>query len=164
MNARLAPAVAYRPMRTNDLDAVMAVEQACYEFPWTRGNFLDSLAAGYETDLALDETGAVVGYRLAMVGVDEMHLLNLTVRLDCQGRGLARALLQRLIDDCRRLSLATLWLEVRPSDVRARALYQRRGFREVGLRRGYYPAADGRREDAIVMQLPVPSSAVHGLD
>lgn len=167
MSARLAPApaVAYRPMRPSDLDAVMAAEVLCYPHPWTRGNFVDSLASGYEAEVALADDGTLVGYRVAMVGVDEMHLLNLTVHPDWQGHGHARALLQRLEDDCRRLTLSTLWLEVRPSNPRARDLYARWGFREVGLRRGYYPAAHGRREDAIVMSRQVPGVAADdGLD
>lgn len=152
-----------RAMQAGDVDAVMAVECLAYEFPWTSGNFLDSLSAGYEAELALDARGAVAAYRIAMVGVDEMHLLNLTVRPDLQGQGLARQMLGRLEDDCRRLALSTLWLEVRPSNARARSLYERWGFREVGLRRGYYPAALGRREDAIVMRRSVPEAA-DGLD
>ncbi|MCP5270651.1 MAG: ribosomal protein S18-alanine N-acetyltransferase [Burkholderiaceae bacterium] len=150
-------------MQARDVDAVMAVERLAYDFPWTAGNFLDSLSAGYEAELALDARGDVAAYRIAMVGVDEMHLLNLTVRPDLQGQGLARQMLGRLEDDCRRLALSTLWLEVRPSNARARMLYQRWGFREVGLRRGYYPAAQGRREDAIVMRRTVPEAA-DGLD
>jgi ribosomal-protein-alanine N-acetyltransferase len=149
------PHLHFRPMQAADVDAVMVVERQCYPFPWTPGNFVDSLASGYETELALEPGGALAGYRVAMVGVDEMHLLNLGVRPDLQGRGLARRLLQRLADDCRRLALPTLWLEVRPSNERALMLYRRWGFREVGLRRGYYPAAQGRREDAIVMRRAV---------
>jgi ribosomal-protein-alanine N-acetyltransferase len=165
MNALPAPTLHFRPMQVSDLDAVMPVEQACYEHPWTRGNFIDSLSAGYEAELALDPAGQVVAYRVAMVGVDEMHLLNLTVRADRQGRGHAREMLQRLVDDGRRLALATLWLEVRPSNARARTLYSRWGFREVGLRRGYYPALDGRREDALVMSLVLsPTEEPDGLD
>lgn len=165
MNALPAPTLHFRPMQVSDLDAVMPVERACYEHPWTRGNFIDSLSAGYEAELALDPAGQVVAYRVAMVGVDEMHLLNLTVRADRQGRGHAREMLQRLVDHGRRLALATLWLEVRPSNARARTLYSRWGFREVGLRRGYYPALDGRREDALVMSLALSPTEEHdGLD
>jgi ribosomal-protein-alanine N-acetyltransferase len=165
MSALSTPVLNFRPMQASDLDAVMPVEQACYEHPWTRGNFIDSLAAGYEAELALDRAGQVVAYRIAMVGVDEMHLLNLTVRVDHQGRGHAREMLRRLADDCRRLALATLWLEVRPSNARARTLYTRWGFREVGLRRAYYPAVAGQREDAIVMRFVLsPEGAPDGLD
>lgn len=150
-------------MQAGDVDAVMAIERQAYDFPWTSGNFIDSLSAGYEAELLHDARGALAAYRVAMVGVDEMHLLNLTVRPDLQGQGIARLMLDWLVHDCRRLALGTLWLEVRPSNARARALYGRWGFREVGLRRAYYPAAQGRREDAIVMRLAVPE-ATHGLD
>ncbi len=172
MNALPAPTLPrlrFRPMQVADVDAVLAVEHQGYPHPWTHGNFVDSLASGYEAELALDDTGALAGYCVAMAGVDEMHLLNLCVRPDLQGRGLARMLLQRLEDTCRRQALPTLWLEVRPSNERALLLYRRWGFREVGRRRGYYPAAHGRREDAIVMRRalpaePPPGKAPHALD
>lgn len=163
MNAVSTLQLQARPMQAGDVDAVMAIERQAYDFPWTSGNFIDSLSAGYEAELLRDARGALAAYRVAMVGVDEMHLLNLTVRPDLQGQGIARLMLDRLVHDCRRMALGTLWLEVRPSNARARALYGRWGFREVGLRRAYYPAAQGRREDAIVMRLAVPE-ATHGLD
>lgn len=163
MNAVSTLKLQARPMQAGDVDAVMAIERQAYDFPWTTGNFIDSLSAGYEAELLLDARGALAAYRVAMVGVDEMHLLNLTVRPDLQGQGIARLMLDRLVLDCRRLALGTLWLEVRPSNARARALYARWGFHEVGLRRAYYPAAQGRREDAIVMRLTVPETT-HGLD
>jgi len=84
-----------------------------------------------------------------------MHLLNLTVTPAQQRRGHSRTLLDALVGRCRDQGLATLWLEVRASNVRARHVYARRGFAEVGLRRGYYPAGKAQREDAIVMSLPL---------
>lgn len=135
------------------LDEVMAIEEATYAFPWTRGNFLDSLHAGYPAWVLRAEDGLMLGYYVAMMGVDEMHLLNITVRPECQGRGHALQMLEALRESTRERGVDTLWLEVRTSNVRARAIYERYGFRQVGLRRGYYPAADGRREDAIVMSL-----------
>lgn len=155
MSARLSPQAAQlRTMQVADLDAVHAIEQRAYAFPWSRGNFIDSLAAGYQAAV-LEADGALLGYFIAMAGVDEMHLLNVTVAPEHQGRGHARSMLDALEAECRRLHLATLWLEVRESNERARALYRRRGFAEVGLRRGYYPAPASRREDAIVMRLPI---------
>lgn len=155
MSAQLSPgSVELRPMRLADLDAVHAIEQRAYAFPWSRGNFIDSLAAGYLA-WGLHADGELVGYLIAMTGVDEMHLLNVTVSPDHQGRGHARCLLAALQAECRRLHLGTLWLEVRESNQRARTLYRRLGFAEVGLRRGYYPAPASRREDAIVMRLPI---------
>jgi ribosomal-protein-alanine N-acetyltransferase len=98
-----------------------------------------------------------------MAGFEEMHLLNLTVAPAWQGRGLARRLLDVLLQRCRDAHAATLWLEVRASNQRARALYRQRGFSEVGLRKGYYPAAHGTREDAVVMSAPVGERDDDGL-
>jgi ribosomal-protein-alanine N-acetyltransferase len=152
-------------MTVQDLDAVLAIEASAYPFPWTRGNFIDSIAAGYWTELHFDAAGLLVAYAVAMAALDEMHLLNLTVAPSHEGHGHARALLDALEAHCRDIGIATLWLEVRPSNERARRLYERRGFREVGLRRGYYPAPQGQREDAIVMSRPVSGGGDdHGLD
>jgi len=143
-----------------DLDAVLAVENSVYEFPWTRGNFIDSLAAGYAARLLRAPDGAPCAYVVAMAGVQEMHLLNLTVAPAWQGRGLARALLDGLVADCRAAGAAWLWLEVRQSNRRAQFIYEQFGFRACGLRKGYYPAAQGRREDAVVMRLHIASVSV----
>jgi len=145
----------WRDMTAASLDDVLAIEQAAYEFPWTRGNFIDSQAAGYLAALLLGADGTARGYFVAMVGADDMHVLNLTVAPAWQGRGLARVLLDSLVQRGRDCSARQLWLEVRVSNVRARAVYERYGLRQVGLRKGYYPAAGGRREDALVMSLPL---------
>lgn len=156
MSAQLQPGERrVRTMQVADVDAVHAVETRAYAFPWTRGNFVDSLAAGYHAWVLETDDGALLAYSVAMSGVGEMHLLNVTVSPEHQGRGHARRLLDVLEDECRHLHLATLWLEVRESNQRARTLYRQRGFTEVGLRRGYYPAPAGRREDAIVMRLAI---------
>jgi len=147
------------PMTVARLDAVMAIETAAYEFPWTRGNFIDSLAAGYAARLLLDERGATLGYFVAMAGVDEMHLLNLTVAPAVQGRGHARVLFEALQQCSRQQGAATLWLEVRESNRAARSIYRHWGFGEVGLRKRYYPAAAGRREDGVVMSLGLAAEA-----
>jgi ribosomal-protein-alanine N-acetyltransferase len=151
----LQPGPELRAIQYGDLDRVLAVERAAYSFPWTRGNFIDALAAGYLAELLVDERAGLVGYYLAMAGVDEMHLLNLTVAPAQQRRGHSRTLLDALERRCRDQGLATLWLEVRASNQRARQIYARRGFAEVGQRPGYYPAAKSTREDAIVMSLSV---------
>lgn len=144
------------PLREQDLDAVLAIEQATYEFPWTRGNFLDSLHAGYEMQGLFTPQAGLVGYFIAMHGVDELHLLNLSVAPAEQGRGHARFLLDELEALARARRAGQLWLEVRLSNERARALYERHGFRSTGLRRGYYPAPGRQREDALVMSLQIP--------
>lgn len=156
MNARLdAQAPRLRAMLTADLARVLDIETRAYSFPWTRGNFIDSLAAGYLAELLVDEHDEIVGYFVAMPGVDEMHLLNLTVAPAWQRMGHARLLLDVLEQRCREQRAPALWLEVRAGNSRARHLYQRRGFAEVGLRRHYYPAGHGAREDAVVMSLAV---------
>lgn len=144
------------PMTLADLDAVLAIEACAYAFPWRRSHFIDSLAAGHWTCLRLADDGSLVGYAVAMAAVDEMHLLNLTVAPAHEGRRHAQALLDALETEAQARGMRSLWLEVRPSNARARRLYAWRGFREVGLRRGYYPDAHGRREDAIVMSLALP--------
>jgi ribosomal-protein-alanine N-acetyltransferase len=145
-------------MSVSDLGRVLAVEVQAYSFPWSRGNFSDSLSAGYTAELLeRPQDGALLGYYLAMAGVDELHLLNLTVAPAHQGQGLAHRLMDRLETRARELGMASLWLEVRAGNARARALYRRRGYAEVGLRRGYYPAAGSRREDAVVMSRAMQS-------
>ena len=151
-----------RAMLEADLDLMMPIEQADYDFPWTRGNFLDSLRAGYEAQVLLDERAGLVGYFVALRGVEELHLLNLSVAPAVQGQGHARHMLDALRRISRERRAAQLWLEVRISNERARALYERYGFRSISLRRGYYPARGRHREDAVVMSLQIPE-VVHGL-
>lgn len=141
-----------RPVAVADLDALMAIETAAYPFPWSRGNFLDSIAAGYWLQaLRLHEEW--LGYFVVMAAADELHLLNLTVAPAYQRRGHGRFLLDALCAQGRSRGCEQLWLEVRQSNERALALYLRYGFRAIGKRRGYYPAEAGRREDATVMSL-----------
>ncbi len=150
-------------MHTRDVPAVQAIEAAAYPFPWTRGNFVDSLAAGYIAEVLLLD-GAVAAYFVAMPGVDELHLLNITVAPAWQGRGFGQSLLGAVRQHARRLQLPRLLLEVRHGNLRAQALYRRLGFAPIGRRVGYYPAhpAPHGREDAVVMSLALPPEA-HGL-
>ena len=161
MSAQLrpGPAVWHRPMAHADIDAVLALEVQAYPYPWTRGNFIDSLAAGYTTELRLDAQDRLLGYFVALPGFEEMHLLNLTVAPLVQRAGHGQALLQRLLAITRARADAALWLEVRPSNGAARSLYQRLGFAEVGRRRAYYPADGQRREDALVLRLGLRDAA-----
>lgn len=154
MNALLRPGEPWhRPMTVHDLDEVLAIEVASYSFPWSRGNFIDSLAAGYRAELRLDEQGLCLGYSVAMPGFEEMHLLNLTVAPRHQRQGHARAMLHLLCEAARQRGDQKLWLEVRQSNAPARRLYEQFGFQDMGLRKNYYPAPLGRREDAVVMSL-----------
>jgi ribosomal-protein-alanine N-acetyltransferase len=154
------------PMRPADVDAVMAIESRVYPFPWSRGNFIDSLAAGYVAFLLRRRGEAdLVGYCVAMAGAGEMHLLNITVAPDAQRQGHARFMLDRLLERCRDAGALRLWLEVRESNAGARTAYGRLGFREEGVRPGYYPAAHGRRESAVLMSRAVdPDEDSHALD
>lgn len=151
----IAPVVApvLLTMTAAHADAVMAIESAAYAFPWTRGNFIDSLAAGYPARVLQGGGGELLGYFVAMGGVDEMHLLNITVAPAVQGRGHARVLIDALVAMSRSQHARELWLEVRASNAKARAMYAHLGFTQVGLRKGYYPAPFTRREDAVVMSL-----------
>ena len=139
----------FEPMTEASLDAVVAVERRAYGHPWTRGNFADSLRSGYQAQL-LCAGGTLLGYFVAMKGVDEVHLLNITVDPDYQGQGWGRVMLDALALWSRAQGAQWLWLEVRTSNVRAQQVYLRYGYRRVGERRNYYPAERGR-EDAIVM-------------
>ena len=144
-------------MRVPDLTEVMAAERRAYPVPWTHGNFVDSLAAGYAAEVLRGPRAELLGYWVAMPGVDELHLLNITVVPGWQGRGLAVVMLDRLLDECRRRGLTQLWLEVRVGNERAREVDRRYGFAEVGRRRAYYPVQQGPREDAVLMSLAVPA-------
>ena len=155
MNAVVRPVEAeFAPMTEARLDAVMALEAVAYPHPWTRGNFLDSLRAGYQGQL-LQAGEELIGYFVAMKGVDEVHLLNITVAPHLQGQGWGRVMLDALATWSRGQGAQWLWLEVRVSNERAQRLYEHYGFRRMGQRKGYYPAAQGRREDAIVMSYPL---------
>ena len=144
-------APAMRVMTVDLLDAVLAIEVQAYPFPWTRGNFIDSIAAGYLTRALFAADGELIGYFVAMPGFEEMHLLNVTVSARHEGRGHARRLLAELYALSASFAATAVWLEVRESNARARALYLREGFTEAGRRRDYYPAPAGQREDAILM-------------
>ena len=146
-----APAAALRPMRDDDLDAVMEIERRAYPFPWTRGIFRDCLRAGYPA-LVLVARGDVVGYGLLSVAAGEAHILNVCADPALPRQGYGRRLLRALLLQARGRGAQRVFLEVRPSNPAAIALYDAEGFNEIGRRPRYYPAASGR-EDAIVMAL-----------
>ena len=149
MSAVLKDIPEFQAMREDDLAEVVAIESAIYEHPWTRGNFADSLRAGYQCRASRID-GALVGYFVLMFAVGEAHLLNLSVAAARQRRGHGRALLGEAMRIARELGGRHIFLEVRPSNDGAQRLYLREGFRRVALRRGYYPSRAGR-EDAIVL-------------
>ncbi|MES2015004.1 MAG: ribosomal protein S18-alanine N-acetyltransferase [Pseudomonadota bacterium] len=142
----------YAPMVVADLDDVYALEKAVYPHPWSRGNFTDSLSSGYHCWTLRDDEGTLAGYFLLMAVVDEAHLLNVAVAGPRQRAGLGHYLLDKIAACARGLSMESILLEVRPSNLRALKVYEKYGFAEIGRRKNYYPAHDGLREDAIVMR------------
>jgi ribosomal-protein-alanine N-acetyltransferase len=151
MSAVLEEQPRLRPMHASDLEQVVAVEQTIYSHPWSLGNFRDSLQAGYSCWI-MEHAGRPIAYGVLMIGVREAHLLNLSVAKDWQRQGMGRRMLLHFLDLARQCDAQTLMLEVRPSNVAARALYADMGFRELSVRRGYYPAEHGR-ENAILMSM-----------
>jgi ribosomal-protein-alanine N-acetyltransferase len=147
---REAPEVLIRPMMEIDLPEVAAVEQSSYAFPWSENIFRDCLRVGY-TCRALDLAGQIIGYGIMSVGAGEAHILNVCVRDQFRNLGFGRRLLEHLLERATAAGVGEAFLEVRPSNLAAIRLYQRLGFEQIGIRRGYYQAPDGR-EDAIVLK------------
>lgn len=141
-----------QPMTEAWLDRVTEIERQAYTHPWSRGNFSDSLRAGYHAQMLADGD-QLLGYLVLLMGAGEAHLLNLTVAPPHQGRGLGLHLLEQVVHWAVEQGAQTLWLEVRLSNARARRIYERYGFKNVSVRRNYYPLAPFKREDAIVMSL-----------
>ena len=140
-----------REMSLADLDAIMHIEQRVHVHPWTRGNFTDALNSGYVCKI-YEREGEMSGYAVLMPAVDEAHLLNISIAAEYQRRGLGLKLLHEIITIARGLDMRRMLLEVRLSNVAALGLYNKAGCTELSLRRGYYPAVNNRREDAIVME------------
>lgn len=145
------PPVAFRAMRASDLEAVIAIEQSAYPFPWTRGIFRDCLGVGHECRVLAQEH-RIIGYGVLSAAAGEAHLLNVCVAPAEQRHGHGRRLVLRMLDLARWHRAERVFLEVRPSNTAAIALYDVLGFNEIGRRPGYYPGTRGR-EDAIVMAM-----------
>ncbi len=140
-----------RPMLEVDLNAVLAIEEASYEFPWTRGIFYDCLHVGYNC-WVYEENGRVLAYGVMSIGGGEAHVLTVVVQKESRGRDLGRQMMKHLLLTARKHKVETVLLEVRPSNTVAVNLYESLGFSEIGIRKGYYPDKKGR-EDALVMGL-----------
>lgn len=138
-----------RSMGPGDIARVLSVEQASYDFPWSERTFRDCLRAGYTCRIAEGSDG-ILGYGIMSIGASECHVLNLCVHPGYRNLGLGRELLEHLMDIGRRFEASMAFLEVRVSNDVAYRLYTNMGFNEIGTRRGYYPASEGR-EDAIVL-------------
>jgi [ribosomal protein S18]-alanine N-acetyltransferase len=143
------PALYFRPMQAADLEEIIAIEQRSYPYPWTHLIFNDCLRAGY-CCWVCERQGIMEGYGVTSIAAGESHLLNLCVRAESQQQGIGRKLLLHLISLARRHNAEMMFLEVRPSNRAARALYESMGFNELGSRRDYYPADHGR-EDALIL-------------
>lgn len=147
--------------RASDLNALLQIEQQAYSHPWSMLNFQESLASGYRiqtlwtADPSRAESAQLIGYSVVMRGVDEAHLLNITIAPSHQRQGLAPRMLCELCDWASTQALHWLWLEVRASNARALAVYERFGLNRVGQRKGYYPASRSAREDAVVMSASI---------
>ena len=151
MSAVFKDAPRLAPMRDGDLAEVLAIENAIYTHPWTRGNFGDSMRAGYECR-TWRHGQELLGYFVLLVAAGEGHLLNLSVAAARQRAGHGSELLKQALRLARSRGAQHLFLEVRPSNLGAKALYNRFGFRQAAVRPGYYPAHGGR-EDALVLTL-----------
>ncbi|MFC5481002.1 ribosomal protein S18-alanine N-acetyltransferase [Massilia suwonensis] len=151
-SARVSTGLALVPMTMDDVDDVHAMECSVFPHPWSRANFSDSIQAGYDAWLLRAEDGELAGYFLLMYALDEAHLLDVAVAGKRHGTGLGRYLLDTLCVRAKQMGAESVLLEVRPSNERALAVYKRYGFEEIGRRKGYYPAHEGKREDAIVMR------------
>lgn len=145
------PVIRLERMRFSDVEAVAEIERAAYAFPWTTGMFADCIGSGHECWVAR-ERAEILGYAVLAAGAGEAHLLNVCVRPTRRRRGHGTALVRHMIDRAAGCNARTLFLEVRPSNTAARRMYEDLGFREVGRRRNYYPAAEGR-EDAEILAL-----------
>jgi [ribosomal protein S18]-alanine N-acetyltransferase len=151
MNALLQPVSHFRPMAVEDVGRVVDIEREIYAFPWSHGNFTDSLHAGYNCWVNQWD-GGIVGYGVMMLAAGEAHLLNLGIAAQWQGQGLGREALEHMINVARNHRAEVMFLEVRTSNIVARRLYATRGFRVLTIRKNYYPAAQGR-ENAVLMEL-----------
>lgn len=149
MSALLRPDVSYRRMRAADLAVVAGLEKSLYAFPWSLGNFRDSVEAGYDCWVAC-HGDQVIGYAILMVALDEAHLLNIAVAAGWQNRGIGRAFLDFMLGVARQARCQIVYLEVRPSNLAARHLYRDAGFQQIAIRPSYYPALGGR-EDALFL-------------
>jgi ribosomal-protein-alanine N-acetyltransferase len=151
MSAQFQEMPQIRRMVPADLDMVVALEREVFLFPWTRGNFSDSLQSGYHS-LVLEQDGEIFGYGVMTIGAQEAHLLTLSIAAAAQGKGWGERLLRHFIHIAREQRALTMFLDVRESNHIAARLYKRIGFTQIAKRKDYYPAMGGR-EDSLVMEL-----------
>ena len=153
----LAPELVIRAMRGSDVPDVVAIERGSYQFPWSEGIFRDCLRVGYVCRV-VTVSRQVMAYGVMSFGAGEAHILNLCVGEAYRCRGIGRQLLNSLVERAGAAGMADAYLEVRPSNTTAIRLYLSLGFEQVGMRRGYYQAASGR-EDAAVLRRALRADA-----
>ncbi len=145
--------VRIRKMHKDDLPDVLKIEAKNYQYPWKKAIFKDCfIATSYSNWVCEDETETIIGYAVLSVGAGEAHIINISIAPEVQGQGIGYKMMTHLIEIARKKA-ETLFLEVRPSNQGAIHLYNKLGFNEVGLRKGYYPAENGQREDAVILAL-----------
>jgi ribosomal-protein-alanine N-acetyltransferase len=147
--------VGIRPMHELDVPVIVAIERAAYQFPWSEGIFRDCLRVGYVCRV-VDADGDMAGYGIMSVGAGEAHILNVCIRNEYRSRGFARKMLLYLLERARTLGMYEAFLEVRPSNTAAARLYHSMGFEQVGVRRGYYQATEGREDAAVLRRVLLP--------
>jgi len=153
----LSPEVLIRPMRALDIADVVAIERAAYQFPWSEGIFRDCLRVGYVCRV-VTAGRQVVAYGVMSFGAGEAHILNLCVGEAWRCRGVGKRLLGTLLERAAAAGMAEAFLEVRPSNTAAIRLYQSVGFEQAGMRRGYYQAAGGREDAAVLRRVLRPGA------
>ena len=141
-------ALTLRTMTYADLKLVIDIEERAYSHPWTIGIFRDCIRVGYNCWACL-LGNSVIGYGVVMLAAGEAHILNICVDPEYQGHGYGRKILRHLVMRCSTTDIDMVILEVRRSNSHAKRLYQSEGFHELGIRKDYYPADEGR-EDAII--------------
>lgn len=146
------PLINLRLMQFEDLVAVIEIEKAAYPFPWTLPIFHDCLKVGYGA-WVLEQAQAIIGYGVMTVATGEAHILNICVHPQQQHCGFGRSILDHLLTSARQQAVEIVFLEVRPSNQSAFQLYMHAGFNQVGIRRRYYPAKQGQREDALILAM-----------
>jgi [ribosomal protein S18]-alanine N-acetyltransferase len=151
------PQVGIRPMHELDVPAIVAIERAAYQFPWSEGIFRDCLRVGYVCRV-VEVGGDLTGYGIMSIGAGEAHVLNVCIRDEYRCRGLARKILLYLLDRARISGMYEAFLEVRPSNIAAARLYHSLGFEQVGVRRGYYQATVGREDAAVLRRILIPNA------
>lgn len=138
-----------RPLEVSDIETIMEIELRAYPHPWTEGIFFDCMRVGYSC-WAYQSQNTIIGYLILSLVLDEMHILNICIDPNYQKQGLGKLLLKKAEGIGQEKGAKEVFLEVRPSNKAALLLYQDFGYNQIGLRKNYYPAANGR-EDAIVM-------------